>query len=77
MTTVQLSITFQRPALGEDLLVAATLHKIGRSLAFADVVLTPKGASDPARERDNPSHAPDHTSLRPRSEANRHPKQIH
>lgn len=48
MTTVQLSISFQRPALGTDLLVTATLDKIGRTMAFADVLLTPDGASEPA-----------------------------
>lgn len=47
MTTVQLSITFQRPALGKDLLVAASLDKIGRSMAFADVVLTADGGAEP------------------------------
>jgi uncharacterized protein (TIGR00369 family) len=48
MTTVQLSISYQRAVLGRDLLVAATLDKIGRSLAFADVTLTPEGASEPS-----------------------------
>ncbi len=48
MTTVQLSITYQRPVIGKDLLVTATLDKIGRSLAFADVTLTSEGANDPA-----------------------------
>jgi uncharacterized protein (TIGR00369 family) len=48
MTTVQLSITYQRPVIGKDLLVRATLDKIGRSLAFTDVTMTPEGAIDPA-----------------------------
>jgi len=48
MTTVQLSITYQRPVIGKYLLVTATLDKIGRSLAFADVTLTSEGANDPA-----------------------------
>jgi acyl-coenzyme A thioesterase PaaI-like protein len=34
--------------LGSDLLVTASLDKIGRSLAFADVTLTPEGGSEPA-----------------------------
>lgn len=48
MTTVQLSITYQRPVMGTDLLVTARLDKIGRSLAFADVTMTPEGKTDPA-----------------------------
>ncbi|MGH3715740.1 MAG: PaaI family thioesterase [Micromonosporaceae bacterium] len=48
MTTVQLSITYQRPVIDTDLLITARLDKIGRSLAFADVTMTPESASDPA-----------------------------
>jgi uncharacterized protein (TIGR00369 family) len=48
MTTVQLSISYQRAVLGRDLVVTAALDKIGRSLAFADVTLTPEGATDPS-----------------------------
>jgi uncharacterized protein (TIGR00369 family) len=44
MTTVQLSTSFQRPVLGTDVLVAARLTKLGRSLAFADVAMTAEGA---------------------------------
>jgi len=44
MTTVQLSTTFQRPALGKDVLVTSRLTKLGRTLAFADITLTAEGA---------------------------------
>lgn len=44
MTTVQLSTTFQRPVVGEDVLVTARLTKLGRTLAFADITLTAGGA---------------------------------
>jgi uncharacterized protein (TIGR00369 family) len=40
MTTVQLSATFQRPVLGQDVLVTSRLTKLGRSLAFADITMT-------------------------------------
>ena len=40
MTTVQLSATFQRPVVGKDVLVAAHLTKLGRTMAFADVTMT-------------------------------------
>ncbi|QXJ23905.1 PaaI family thioesterase [Actinomadura graeca] len=46
MTTVQLSTSFQRPVVGRDVLVAVTIGKLGRTLAFADVTLTVDG--DPA-----------------------------
>ena len=48
MTTVQQSTTFQRPILGADVLVAARVTKLGRSLAFVDVTMTLDGAPDPA-----------------------------
>lgn len=48
MTTVQLSTSFQRPARGTDLLVTARISKLGRRLAFADIVLaTPDAPDDP------------------------------
>ncbi|WP_229802992.1 PaaI family thioesterase [Planobispora rosea] len=40
MTTVQQSTTFQRPIVGEDVLVEARVTKLGRTLAFADITLT-------------------------------------
>lgn len=43
MTTVQLSTSFQRPVLGEDVLVTSRLTKLGRSLAFADVQMSADG----------------------------------
>ncbi|WP_042383427.1 PaaI family thioesterase [Streptacidiphilus melanogenes] len=45
MTTVQLSTSFQRPVLGTDVLVAAHLTKLGRSLAFADIAMTTAGGA--------------------------------
>jgi uncharacterized protein (TIGR00369 family) len=48
MTTVQLSATFQRPVVGTDVLVSATVTKLGRTLAFAEVAMTPEGADAPA-----------------------------
>jgi len=48
MTTVQQSTTFQRAILGADVLVAARVTKLGRSLAFVDVTMTLDGAPDPA-----------------------------
>ncbi|MFJ1753389.1 PaaI family thioesterase [Kitasatospora sp. NPDC088134] len=48
MTTVQLSTTFQRPARDTDLLVTARLTKLGRRMAFAEIVLaTPQAPDDP------------------------------
>jgi uncharacterized protein (TIGR00369 family) len=44
MTTVQLSATFQRPVLGQDVLITSRLTKLGRSLAFADITMTSTGA---------------------------------
>ncbi|MEV0266119.1 PaaI family thioesterase [Streptomyces sp. NPDC050617] len=48
MTTVQQSITFQRPVTGTDVLVRACVTKLGRRLAFADITLTTKGRDEPA-----------------------------
>ncbi len=47
MTTVQQSITFQRPVTGTDVLVRACITKLGRRLAFADVMLTAQGGDEP------------------------------
>jgi uncharacterized protein (TIGR00369 family) len=44
MTTVQQSSTFQRPVIDTDTLVTATITKIGRTLAFADIVMTANGS---------------------------------
>ncbi|WP_344263767.1 PaaI family thioesterase [Actinomadura napierensis] len=39
MTTVQLNTSFMRPVMGTDVLVTVTLGKLGRTLAFADIVM--------------------------------------
>jgi uncharacterized protein (TIGR00369 family) len=44
MTTVQQSTTFQRPVVGADVLITAQVTKLGRTLAFVDVTMTPAGA---------------------------------
>ena len=43
MTTVQQSSTFQRPVVDADVLIDATLTKLGRTLAFAGVTMTAGG----------------------------------
>ena len=48
MTTVQQSTTFQRPVVDADVLVAARVSKLGRTLAFTDVTMTAEGAEHPA-----------------------------
>jgi acyl-coenzyme A thioesterase PaaI-like protein len=48
MTTVQQSTTFQRAIVGADVLITARVSKIGRTLAFIEVTLTPAGSPDPA-----------------------------
>ncbi|MFD0855263.1 PaaI family thioesterase, partial [Actinomadura adrarensis] len=48
MTTVQQSTSFQRPVVAKDVLVAVEITKLGRTLAFADVVMTADGDRDPA-----------------------------
>ena len=48
MTTVQQNTTFQRPVAGRDVLVAARITKLGRTLAFADVTMTADGEDEPA-----------------------------
>ncbi|MER7343148.1 PaaI family thioesterase [Streptomyces sp. NPDC000075] len=48
MTTVQQSTSFQRPVVGTDVLITVRVTKLGRRMAFADAVMTPDGAQDPA-----------------------------
>jgi acyl-coenzyme A thioesterase PaaI-like protein len=50
MTTVQQSITFQRPVMGVDVLVTARISKLGRSLAFVEVSMVADGAAEPAAQ---------------------------
>ncbi len=50
MTTVQQSITFQRPVVGTDVLVTARISKLGRSLAFVAVSMVAEGATEPAAQ---------------------------
>jgi len=50
MTTVQQSTTFQRPIIGKDVLVTARITKLGRTLAFVDVVMIADGESAPAAQ---------------------------
>jgi uncharacterized protein (TIGR00369 family) len=50
MTTVQQSTTFQRPIIGKDVLVTATITKLGRTLAFVGVVMRADGESAPAAQ---------------------------
>lgn len=44
MTTVAQSTTFQRPIVGGDVLITARVTKLGRTLAFVDITMTPAGA---------------------------------
>ncbi|WP_370416932.1 PaaI family thioesterase [Streptomyces fradiae] len=46
MTTVQQSISFQRPVVGADVLVRARLTKTGKRMAFADITMTAEGGED-------------------------------
>ncbi|MFF8602491.1 PaaI family thioesterase [Streptomyces sp. NPDC015232] len=48
MTTVQQSISFQRPVVGTDVLVRARLTKAGKRMAFADITMTAEGGEEPA-----------------------------
>ncbi|MEU7025674.1 PaaI family thioesterase [Streptomyces sp. NPDC046275] len=48
MTTVQQSISFQRPVVGADVLVRARLTKAGKRMAFADITMTAEGTAEPA-----------------------------
>jgi uncharacterized protein (TIGR00369 family) len=43
MTTVQQSISFLRPIVGKDALVSVVLTKLGRTMAFADIVIMVDG----------------------------------
>lgn len=43
MTTVQQSMTFQRPVIDADVLVTARLSRLGRTLAFAEVIVLADG----------------------------------
>jgi uncharacterized protein (TIGR00369 family) len=43
MTTVAQSTSFQRPVVGQDVLVTARITKIGRTLAFADIDIVAAG----------------------------------
>jgi uncharacterized protein (TIGR00369 family) len=50
MTTVQQSTTFQRPVVGQDVLLAARVTKLGRTLAFVDITMTvERRPTDPAQ----------------------------
>ncbi|MEZ0064656.1 uncharacterized protein (TIGR00369 family) [Streptacidiphilus sp. MAP12-20] len=57
MTTVQLSTSFQRPVVGADVLVRATLTKLGRTLAFADITMSPEGPDGTVAEHAPAAHA--------------------
>ncbi|MEU9026830.1 PaaI family thioesterase [Streptomyces sp. NPDC048383] len=48
MTTVQQSTSFQRPVTGTDVLIAVSVTKLGKRMAFADVTMTADGADEPA-----------------------------
>jgi uncharacterized protein (TIGR00369 family) len=48
MTTIQQSTTFQRAVTDRDVLIDATVTKLGRSLAFIDVAMRSEGAQDRA-----------------------------
>lgn len=43
MTTVQQSITFQRPVTGLDVLVTSRVSKLGRTLAFLNATMAADG----------------------------------
>ncbi|KOG27797.1 PaaI family thioesterase [Streptomyces resistomycificus] len=44
MTTVQQSTSFQRAVTGSDVLIEAVVTKLGRRMAFADIVMTDEGS---------------------------------
>ncbi|GAA4914898.1 PaaI family thioesterase [Streptomyces coeruleoprunus] len=48
MTTVQQSTSFQRAVTGADVLVEARITKLGRRMAFVDVVMTAEGETEAA-----------------------------
>ncbi|HYU83409.1 MAG TPA: PaaI family thioesterase [Kribbellaceae bacterium] len=50
MTTVQQSITFQRPVTGTDVLITARISKLGRGLAFVEVSMVADGAAEPVAQ---------------------------
>ncbi|MEY9927982.1 acyl-coenzyme A thioesterase PaaI-like protein [Catenulispora sp. GP43] len=64
MTTVQQNTTFQRPIKDADVLITAHVTKLGRTLAFTDVTMTPapKGgvtaAAGPEQTAPEPAEAP-------------------
>jgi uncharacterized protein (TIGR00369 family) len=47
MTTVQQSISFLRPIVGKDALVSVVLTKLGRTMAFADIMIMVDGDHRP------------------------------
>ena len=47
MTTVQQNTMFLRPVVGKDVLVSVELTKLGRTMAFADIVMTVEGGHEP------------------------------
>ncbi|ACU69951.1 thioesterase superfamily protein [Catenulispora acidiphila DSM 44928] len=52
MTTVQQNTTFQRPIHQSDVLITAHITKLGRTLAFTDITMTP--APDPTHPQTPP-----------------------
>lgn len=47
MTTVQQNTTFQRPIKDTDVLITARVTKLGRTLAFAEIAMTPSPTRTP------------------------------
>ena len=48
MTTVQQSTTFERPITATDVLIHAEVTKLGRTLAFTTITMTPTDTTTPA-----------------------------
>ncbi|MEV4468148.1 PaaI family thioesterase [Nonomuraea sp. NPDC049504] len=48
MTTVQQSTTFQRPVVGDDVLIDVRITKLGRTLAFSEITLRAASSSETA-----------------------------
>ncbi|MEV4803329.1 PaaI family thioesterase [Nonomuraea sp. NPDC049421] len=48
MTTVQQSTTFQRPVVGDDVLIDVRITKLGRTLAFSEITLRAAESSETA-----------------------------
>ncbi|SEG38789.1 uncharacterized domain 1-containing protein [Nonomuraea solani] len=46
MTTVQQNTTFQRPVVGQDVLIDVRITKLGRTLAFSEITLRAEGGGD-------------------------------